>query len=233
MQAEDRPIHFSTELIHAPKPIQVQALQRLYYELSQTRSGAYMNTDFSPNTPPRFHSRRGPKAQSMLLFLPDRMLAVEEWVDIAFRDFIEKVETVISHANRALNMGPIVVQTATIRTTFALTHHDDARAFLLDRVCAQDGRIAPFFQRPVGVGGLRFVFPETPEFRGTLNTTIESYRRSRNEVYVEVKGIFANQRIDGESACTAGENLRTVREFISDSVYPYLAQFDVSTEVSE
>ncbi len=233
MQSEDRPIHFSTELIHAPKPIQVQALQRLYYELSQTRSGAYMNTDFSPNTPPRFHSRRGPKAQSMLLFLPDRMMAAEEWVDIAFRDFVEKVETIVSHAIPVLDCGPFLVQTATIRTTFALTHHNDARAFLLDRVCRQNGRIDPFFQRPVGVGGLRFVFPETPEFRGVLNTTIESYRGSRNEVYVEVKGVFANQSIGIDSAATAGENLRAVRAFINDSVYPYLAQFDVSTEVSE
>lgn len=232
MQAEDRPIHFSTELIHAPRAIQIQALQRLYYELSQTRCGAYMNTDFSPNTPPRFYSRRGPKAQSMLLFLPDRMLAAEEWVDIAFRDFVDKVATIIDRAATVLKSGPIVVQTATIRTTFALTHHDDARTFLMNRVCNQAGRIDPFFQRSVGVGGLRFVFPETPEYRGTLNLTVESYRRSRREIYVEVKGIFANLQIDADSTDIACENLRTVRDFISRSVHPYLAQFDKAADSS-
>jgi len=233
MQAEDRPIHFSTELIHAPKAIQVSALQRLYFELSQTRHGAYMNTEFAPNAPPRFHSKRGPKAQSMLLFLPDRMMAAEEWVDIAFRDFVDKVEAIITQALSTLELGPILAHTATIRTTFALTHHQDARAFLLDRVCQQEGKLDPYFQRPVGVGGLRLVFPATPDYPGALHATIESYQRSRNEVYVEVKGIFTNQRIDVESVSTAAENLHTVRDFISDCVYPYLAQYDAPSEVSE
>ncbi len=38
---------------------------------------------------------------------------------------------------------------------------------------------------PIAVGGLRLVLPETPEHRGALNVTIESYRFSQNEVFVE------------------------------------------------
>lgn len=233
MQAEDRPIHFSTELIHAPKPVKVSDLQRLYYELSQTSGAAYMNTEFAPNMPPRFHSRRGPKAQSLLLFLPDRMMAAEEWVDIPFRTFLDKVETIIARAVPVLETGPIAVHTATVRTTFALTHFDDARAFLLDQVCRQEGRIGPYFQRPVSIGGLRFVLPETDQYRGALHVTIESYRLSQREIYVEVKGVFQNQRIDPDSTDRARENMQIVRDFVNDSIYPYLAQFDAPSEVSE
>ncbi|MCC6490738.1 MAG: hypothetical protein IT364_24845 [Candidatus Hydrogenedentes bacterium] len=228
MQAEDRPIHFSSELIHAPKPLHVPALQRLYFELSQTRA-AYMNTDFSPQAPPRFHSRRGRQSQSLLVFLPDRLLVAEEWVDLSFRDFLDRLDTVAHHAIPLLELGAIQAQVGTVRTTFALTHFQDARAFLLERVCAQEGRLAPFLARPVAVGGLRFVLPATPEHPGNLHVTIESYQRSRNEVYVEVKGIYLNQNITADNASQLSENLKRVRDFISQSVQPYLAQFDLST----
>ena len=226
MQVEDRPIHFSTELIHAPKPLQVPALQRLYYELSQTRA-AYMNTDFSPHAPPRCHSRRGRQSQSLLVFLPDRLLVAEEWVDISFRDFLERMETVAIRALPLLEVGPIRAQVATVRTTFALTNFPDSRAFLLERVCAQTGRLAPYLSRPVAVGGLRFVLPETPEHPGNLHVTIESYQRSRNEIYVEVKGIYLNQGVTAEKVSKLSENFKCVREFIGQSVQPYLAQFDL------
>lgn len=231
MQTEDRPIHFSTELIHAPGKVHFPTLQKLYFALSQTRNAAYLNTEFSPQAPPRFHSRRGDQCQSLLVFLPDRMLITEEWVDIPFSDFLDKVRTVIEHASPILETGPYLVQAATIRTTFALTHHRDARAFLLDHVCGQKDRIVPFFGRPIGVGGLRFELPETPDFPGSLHVIIESFRRSQVEVYVEVKGIFANQRIEPDTADTALDNLRSVREFVSQNVYPYLAQFDLPAEM--
>jgi len=54
--------------------------------------------------------------------------------------------------------------------------------------------------------------------------SIESYQRSRNEIYVEVKGIYLNQNITVDNASQLSENLKRVREFIAQSVQPYLAQ---------
>ncbi|MBN2311255.1 MAG: hypothetical protein JXR94_19915 [Candidatus Hydrogenedentes bacterium] len=230
MQAEDRPIHFSTELIHPPKRHEKTALQRLYFELSQTRGAAYDSTDFTPPGPPKFYSKRGKKSQSLALFLPDRFVIVEEWCDMSLAEFLDKTESVADRVIAELGIGPIAIQTATIRTTFALTHFDDARAFLLDRACCQTGRIAPHFNRPILVGGLRFVLPETPEHPGTLHVTIESFQKSLNEVYVEVKGIFPNQRIDRTGLATLRSNMLSVRAFISDSVYPFLDQYDSPEE---
>ncbi|HIJ65995.1 MAG TPA: hypothetical protein HPP77_08580 [Candidatus Hydrogenedentes bacterium] len=230
MQAEDRPIHFSTELIHAPARHEIPVLQKLYFELSQLRAVGYDSTDFSVPGQSRFYSRRGAKTQSIALFLPDRLVIIEEWTDIPLSDFLEKTCAVAEKAMAALRISFFTAQTATVRSTFALTHFDDAREFLLDRACQQTGKIAPHFGRPIAVGGLRFVLPETPEHTGLLNVAIESFKFSRNEVLTEVKGIFAHQRIGPEDLATATENIQAVRSFISEHVFPYLDQYDSPEE---
>ena len=145
MQSEDRPIHFSSELLHAPRKHPLPSLQKLYYELSQTRHANYLSSDFSPTGPPRFFSKRGAKSQSTAVFLPDRALVIEEWVDIPFAQFLDRQETVADHAVRELGIAPFVAHTVTLRTTFALTHFADARVFLLERMCGLEGKIGHYY----------------------------------------------------------------------------------------
>lgn len=226
MQPEDRLIHFSTELIHKPVQHKVPTLQKLYYELSQARGASYDSSDFSTPVQFKFYSRRGPKTQSVALFLPDRLVLIEEWVDVPLSDFLVRVQEVASKAITGLGIQAFVAQTATLRSTFALTHFEDARVFLLDHVCGQENRIGPHFGRPIAVGGLRFVLPETPEHPGTLHVLVESFRHSVNEVFVEVKGVFGKQHIDTENVAATTEHIQLVRAFIRDSVYSYLDQYD-------
>ena len=230
MQTEDRPIHFSSELIHAPRKHALPALQKLYFDLSQTKHANYLSSDFSPNGPPRYFTRRGQKTQSSAVFLPDRMLVIEEWVDIPFVQFLDRLDTIAALAARELEIAPFVAHAVTIRTTFALTHFADARVFLFERMCGLEGKLTPYLGRPIAVGGLRLVMPETPEHRGTLHTTIESYRFSQNEIFVEVKGVFARQPVPADALHELRENCKQVRDFIGDNIYPYLDQFDVSVE---
>lgn len=228
MQAEDRVIHFCLELIHRPVPLKRQGLQKLYYDLSQTRA-AYDSLDLNNATQAKFHSQRG-KAQSLLVFLPDRELMVEEWADIPLSTYAEKVEVAAPLVLEARGVSQVVVHSLTIRSTFALTNFDDARVFLLDNACRLAGRVSPFFQRPIATGGLRFVFPETNEHAGVIHLNIESFRHSTNEVFVEVKGIFGRQAVPADSMEPIIENLRQTRQFITDRVYPFLQQFDLPAE---
>ena len=231
MQSEDRVIHFSAELIHPPATSKKDALQKLYFDLSQTRNAAYDSTDFTNPMQPRFYSRRGKKTQSIVLFLPDRAVLIEEWADIALSDFLEKVREISGRVLQARGVPHFLVHTATIRTTLALTHFEDARVFLLDHMCAQEGKVGPYFRRPLATGGLRFVLPETAEDPGTLHITIESFKQSRNEVYVEVKGIFGKRPVDAENLDVILDNIRLVRSFITESVHPYLDQYDVPQDL--
>ncbi len=228
MHAEDRIIHFATEMFHAPRGANTPALQKLYYELSQTRSAQYAASDVSNPLQARFHTRKGQHTHSLALFLPDRILVLEEWADIPLSAFQERLETVASKAAEELGIAEFTAQTVTLRSTFALSHFSDARAFLIDRVCQQNGRVAPYFQRPVSVGGIRFVLPETPEHPGQLNVLIESFRHSKNEVFVEVKGVFQGLRASPLDLSPFKENTFVVRNFISSNVYTYLNQFDQS-----
>lgn len=224
MQSEDRIIHFCVELIHRPAPVKRPVLQKLYYDLSQTRV-AYDNIDMANGMQARFHSRRG-KAQSLMVFLPDRVLMVEEWADIALSDFEEKVRLGAPMVLGAREVRQVVIHSVTIRSTFALTHFNDARAFLLDNACGLEGLIAPHFKRPIATGGLRFVFPETNEHPGAIHVNIESFRHSNNEVFVEVKGIYGRQPVEANAIEPVLENLHKTRAFIIDRVYPFLQQFD-------
>jgi len=229
MHAEDRLIHFSTELIHAPVTYTVPRLQKLYYELSQTRA-AYDNSDFSMHPQYKFYSKRGTKTQSIALFLPDRIVLVEEWADIALSDFHAKVREVAGRLLESYGIPVFIAHTVTLRSTFVLTHFNDARVFLMDHMCQQRDRIGPYFRRPIAVGGLRFVLPQTPENPGDFHVTIESFRHSINEIFVEVKGIFLKQSITKNGLDTAIENAHQVRTFITDNVFPFMDQYDVPPE---
>ena len=224
MQSEDRIIHFCVEMIHRPLPLKRQELQRLYYELSQTRA-AYDNIEMNEAAQAKFHSQRG-KAQSLLVFLPDRELLVEEWADIPLSTFTEKLRLAAPMVMKARGVAQIVVHSITVRSTFALTHYEDARVFLLDNACQLAGRVNPFFQRPIATGGVRFVFPETSEHAGVLHLNIESFRHSNNEVFVEVKSVFGRQAVGADNMEPVVTNLNLTRQFISDRVYPFLQQFD-------
>ncbi len=231
MQSEDRLIHFSTELLHPPTKHTDESLRKLYFELSQRRETAYKSSDFNVAGQVRFQTRSGERTQSVAIVLPDRVAVAEEWTLIPMSEFYTKVETVGECALSALNVANFVAQTATVRATFALTHYEDARVFLLDHVCKQSEKISPFFQRPIGVGGLRFVLPETEDHPGNLHVLIESYKHSRNEIFVEAKSIFLNRKIGREDLSAACENIKQVRSFISDCVHPFLDQYDVPPKV--
>ncbi len=228
MQAEDRVIHFCVELIHPPAPIKRQELQKLYFELSQTRA-AYDSIDLANEAQARFYSRRG-KAQSIIVFLPDRTLLVEEWSDIPLSTFEEKVRIAGPIALQARGVKQVIVHSATVRSTFALIHYDDARVFLLDNACCLEGRIAPHFKRPIATGGLRLVFPETPEHPGNMHINIESFRHSADEIFVEAKGIFGRERINMPEIDPIIANLHATRHFITDRVFPFVDQFDCPPE---
>lgn len=232
MQSEDRPIHFSVELIHGPAPLQKEALQKLYFELSQTRHAAYDSTDFTVPVQPRFYSRRGKRTESAALFLPDRTVLIEEWTDLALSSFLDKVREVAGRVFEARGVQQILVHAATIRTTFALTHCEDARIFLLENACNQRDRIGPHFRRPISTGGLRFVLPETPEHAGTLHVIVESFKHSNSEVFVEVKGVYGRQPVAPHQIEDIIDHVQAVRGFISDSIFPYVNQFDVPADTA-
>ena len=228
MHAEDRPIHFAAELIHRPVQRALPTLQKLYFDLTQTRA-AYQSTEFSTPGQAKFYSKGPDKAHSAAVFLPDRVLLVEEWTGLAYSEFTARVQEVLARGFKPFEITDLLAHSVTIRTTFSLTHYQDARAFLLDRVCAQKGCVGLFFQRPLAIAGLRFVLPETPECRGVLHVAIESFRHDPREVFVEVKGVFAGQTpVHGFESIAM--SLAQVRAFITDNVYPYLNQFDEPQE---
>lgn len=233
MQAEDRTIHFGVELIHTPLRHKKDALQKLYYELSQTRNAAYDSTDFTNPAQARFYSKSGQRTQSICLFLPDRILVIEEWADIPLSAFIERVEAIGSRMLEMDGVNRFIAHTATLRSTFALTHAQDGRVFILEHMCGQEGRIGQHFQRPIAMAGMRFHFPEADEYPGNFQVAIEPFRQSRNEIYVEAKGVFTRQPVEVGDMAIVSDHCRGVRAFITDRIFPYMNQFDIPRDLPE
>lgn len=226
MQPEDRVIHFAVELVHGPVKPDKEGLQRLYYDLSQSDHGAYDSSDFANPNQVKFHSRRGEKTHSVAVFLPDRVVIAEEWTDMPLSSFVDRVVEVGSRVFDVRGVEKLLAHTVTVRSTFGLTHFDDARVFLLDHMCGQEGKIGSHFGRPVAIGGVKYVLPETPSHPGTYHVSIESFRHSQDEVFCQVKGVFARPPIGVGDFMQITDHVREVRGFVSEQVFGYLNQFD-------
>jgi hypothetical protein len=225
MQREDRAIHFSTELFHPATARTVQKLQELYFELSKTRA-AYENTDFNPGKPFRFYTTHQGKARSILLFLPDRIVVIEDWPNRTATEFCDRVEIVARHLIEVAGPDRIVAQTALVRSTFALTHHTDARVFMMERVCKLQDQLK-HLGRPLANGGLRILLPQTPEHRGAMHVQIDSFNSGGNEIVVEARGVYDRLSLHVPDLAETGANIMAVRTFIGENVYAFLNGFDV------
>ena len=69
-----------------------------------------------------------------------------------------------------------------------------------------------------------------PDNPGDLHVIIESFKHSAQEIYVEVKGVYAQQQINLEQPDDAIANLKRVRQFITERIYPFLNQFESGEE---
>lgn len=233
MHSEDRIIHFSAELIHRAVHYKKETLQKLYFDLSQTKNG-YDSTDFTNPSQVKFYSRRGPRTQSVAIFLPDRVLLMEEWTDISLSEFVDKLRDFAPRVLAAREIPNFAAHAATVRSTFSLSaQQPDGRAFLLDTVCGQAGKITPYFRRPLAKAGLTFNFPQTPEHPGNFSVIIEPFMHSVNEMYIEAKGIFTQPAIDVENIDALADNVRAVREFITGRAFPFLNQYDLPGSAPE
>lgn len=226
MHIEDRPIHFSVELIHAPVPIHKETLQRFYSELLGS-SVSYDSIDTTFPMQVRFYSTRGNRSQSILLFLPDRILIIEEWVSITFDEYLHKVTELSPKLFSIRNQMVFLAHTCTIRSTLALTNYDDSKNFILEKFINHSSNIIfDYFGRPVATAGIRLVFPESNETPGIYHLLIESFRHSKKEVFVEIRGIYGRAPVTIQNTHILAEHLKELRYFLTQRVQPFLAKRD-------
>ncbi|HOK09282.1 MAG TPA: hypothetical protein PLT82_11725 [Candidatus Hydrogenedens sp.] len=226
MHQEDRPIHFSIELIHNPTPINKEQLQRLYYDLVGT-SVSYDSIDFSFPMQTRFYSTRGNRSQSIVLFLIDRTLIIEEWASITFDEFLNKVKELSPRILSARNQPVFLAHTGTLRSTYALTRYEDSKILILEKLLNQKQElIIDHFGRPTTAVGVKLIFPESNDTPGIYHVLIESFRHSKKELFVEVRGIFGRTIVTNQNIHLILENLQDMREFLVKRIQPFLSQFD-------
>jgi hypothetical protein len=225
MLPDDRSIHFSTELMFKPRKFTKQELQKFYFDLTQVSGLNYDNSQFGGQALAQFYTKTPPKTQSMLIVLPDRVALLEEWAAIPLTDFNAKVKSV---AEEVLELGVegFTAQTVTLRSTFSPVHSDNSCQFILERICQQGSLPGQHFARPIGVGGIRFALPETPEHPGSITVSIESFHQDPREILVDLKAAYRNLQIAQDSLDELTTTIIACRSFMQDRIRPYLETFD-------
>ena len=67
---------------------------------------------------------------------------------MALSDFYAKVREIAHRMLESYGVQAFMAHTVTLRSTFVLTHFNDARVFLMDHLCQQSDRIGPEHVHP-------------------------------------------------------------------------------------
>jgi hypothetical protein len=228
---EPRSIYFSTHLIHPPIKLEESkdSIKEVYHELSKVGSCDYDNISFEgfPVSPPRFTKQQG-RTVSSCFFLSDRILIQEDWTDITLESFSKKIREILDRGFRLLELGFVIIQTCTVRSLFTPHHSADARVFLAEKACGLEGKIAPYFQRPAQMFGMRLLFPPLKDVPRSFDVRIESFNQDPRQVFVETIGTFhLIQPITPTNVDVALVNMSTTYGFCINDVKNFLNQFDL------
>ena len=226
---DPRSIAYITELVHFPMQHNASDLRTVFNRLGDINSNWYMNFNVDPNQGgAQLVTMRPstPQAQvSAVTLTPDRIQIQEEMTDLTLESFIERMTTVATVCGEELGIQQFNVQQCIIRSVVSPRTANDAREFLGERLCGLGGEHLEILGRPVGMMGLRFMFPNTETDNSVFNVRIESYNFDVRSVFMEVAAVFPTA-IPRDQRTTLSNNVHTTYNFMQNNICSFVARFD-------
>jgi hypothetical protein len=224
-----RSIAFLSEILHPPVELQAKTIQELHGELFEDASFSYQNFNLAPEGIHLANQPEQPGQVSSVSFLPDRIQFREELRGLTMEEFGGKVKEIVRRAAARLCFPLVTAQQFVVRSLLNPRHHPDSRAFLAQTLCRLPEPQLAQLQRPMGLFGLKLVFPQTPDGDDSLFAVrVESYSQDPRSIFVENVGTFTHCPIPGELQ-RLGENLEKTYHFLADRVTAFLESFDRSS----
>jgi len=227
---DPRTIAYITELVHFPMQHDSEGLRTVYNELGNRDSNWYMNFNVDPNqgSAQLVTARQiAPQQQqvSAVTLMPDRIQIQEEMTDLTLESFLERVGEVADVSMATLNIPQFNAQQCILRSLVTPRTTSDAREFLGGRMCGFGGEHLGIMERPVGMMGLRFMFPGSENDTSVYNIRIESYNLDVRSVFLEVAGVFPGN-LHRDQLDTLNTNFNTAYDFMQNNICSFVAKFD-------
>jgi hypothetical protein len=228
-QYDPRTIAFISELIHFPVQHDVADLRRVYSRLGEINSGWYINFNADPaQGSGQLVTMRPatPQAQvSAVTMMPDRIQVQEEMTDLTLEEFLERLDAVAATCVDELGVQQFNLQQCVVRSVVTPRTTQDARIFLGERLCGLGGEQLGDMGRPVGMLGLRFMFPATETDNSVYNVRIESYNFDVRSIFLEVAAVFPST-ITRDRHELLAENFHAAYGFMQNNLCGFVARFD-------
>ncbi len=227
MNYDIRTIAFLAEILHPPMDLDAKAIQSLHAELFDIPELAYRNFTLAPDGIHMTNPVDQPGAVSSVSFLLDRIQFREEMTGQTVEEFGKKIEGVLQRAAPRRNIPLATGQQFIVRSLLNPRFFQDSRDFLARAVCKIDPPDLESFGRPLGLFGLKVVFPQTPQETSLFSLRVESFNQDPRSIFVENVGTFTHCMLPQGMKELLG-NLEATYNFLDQKATAFLARFDHS-----
>ncbi len=225
MSYDIRTIAFLAEVIHPPIELDVKNIKKLHDEIFEDPQISYRNFAMAPDGIHLSNLVDRPGAVSSVSFLPDRVQFREEFTGNTVDEFGTRVKGIVLRAGKYSGFNIAIGHQFVVRSLLNPRYYTDTREFLATGTCGMEEHYFEGFKRPLGLFGLKFVFPQTPEDSSLFTLRIESFNQDPRSLFIENIGTFTHCMIPGEIDKLSG-NLEKTYDFLAEKVTGFIAQFD-------
>lgn len=226
MSYDPRTIAYHGEILFPPIQLRADAVQGVHNSLYRQPAISYQNFQVAADGIHLSNPAQSPGMVSSVSFMPDRLVAREEFRACTVEEFATRLVNVATIAFPALGIGTSLAQQFVVRSLINPKHFRDGREFLAQRLIAAEPEAWQGFGRPVQSLGLRLQLPPAADNqRESYQVRIESWGQDPRSVWIETIGSFAMP--------TATENLPVLTNylystyrFMTGPVGEFLARFD-------
>ncbi len=213
------------EVLHPPMELKAASVQEIHNELYKTQEFAYQNFTVGPEGITLANPSETQGAVSMANFLPDRVQVREELTGTHIDDFVRRLERLLKTSIEKLGLPILVARQCVVRSLITPRHYGDSREFLGTAICGLRGEHLQDYQRPVGLFGLKLIFPAAEGHNDVHTLRLESFNQDPRNVFIEDVATFT-QPVMPDGLEQVGEDMRRTYDFVKTRALAFLGRFD-------
>ncbi|GAB4138325.1 MAG: hypothetical protein Fur0037_03970 [Planctomycetota bacterium] len=225
MSYDPRTIAYHAEILFPPMALRAEAVQGVHNSLYHRPAVSYQSFQVAPDGIHLANPPQSPGMVSSVSFLPDRMVAREEFRACTVEEFASRIVNVASTAFPVLGITTSLAQQFVIRSLVNPKHFRDGREFLSRRLIAPETDAWSVFGRPVQALGLRIQIPPVEDHRESFQVRVESWLQDPRSIWIETIGSFANPT-PTENLPVLSNYLHSTYRFLTGPVGEFLSRFD-------
>ncbi len=225
---DPRTIGLASEILFPPMDLDVQRVQAIHNLLYQDPGSRYQNFQVSQEGVQLSNPPEQPGQNSSVTFQPDRIAIQEELGPYLLEDYAQRVQRIAEVCMAELPLPMLVAQQHTIRMLVTPKNYKDSRDFLAGRVCGLSNEELHAFERPIGLFGIKLVFPAADAGDDFHALRIESFGEDPQSVFLENVATFPRP-IQPNELGSIEQTLESAQRFLMEKALAFLATRDMGT----